>query len=196
MHRRAPAHDRDDAIGRLHRGPVRQHDRPAGARRRAAVPRLQPGHLSRRRSISAWRAAARRSGAGERRGACSACAISACRRAASARCATRGAAIRAPRLAGAGERHRDRQAHHQRPAGAGRATSSIASPTCRSVWVIADVAESDLAAIKLGTRATRHVARLSDAADRGRGDLHLSGGEAGDAHGAGAHRGAESRTGG
>ena len=61
------------------------------------------------------------------------------------------------------------------------------------LWVIADVAEGDLSAIKIGTRATRHGPRLPGAADRGRGDLHLSGAAGRDADGARAHRGAKSR---
>ena len=94
------------------------------------------------------------------------------------------------RLAGAGQRHRHQQAHHQRPAGQSPATSSIASPICRNVWVIADVAEGDLADIKPGTRATVTFRAYPQPAGRGRGHLHLSGHEAGNAHRPRAHRGA------
>ena len=44
-----------------------------------------------------------------------------------------------------------------------------------NVWVIADVAEGDLADIKLGTRADRDLPRLSQPAGRWRRHLHLSG---------------------
>ena len=43
------------------------------------------------------------------------------------------------------------------------------------VWVIADVAEADIAMIKVGTRATVTLRAFATAAARGRGDLHLSG---------------------
>ena len=42
--RRIPLDHRHHAIGRIHRGFVRQPDRPACPCRRAAVPRLQPGY--------------------------------------------------------------------------------------------------------------------------------------------------------
>ena len=64
------------------------------------------------------------------------------------------------------------------------------------LWVIADVAEADLPQLKHRDARHRDVARLSDAAVRGRGGADLSGAAGGDAHRAGPHRGAQSRTGG
>ena len=49
------------------------------------------------------------------------------------------------------------------------------------LWVIADVAESDLSAIKIGTRASVTVRAYPIAADRRRSDVHLSGAAGGDA---------------
>ena len=61
------------------------------------------------------------------------------------------------------------------------------------VWVIADVAESDIGAIKVGSAATVTVRADLGATDRRRGDLHLSRAQARDAHRAGAHRDAQPR---
>ena len=58
------------------------------------------------------------------------------------------------RLAGPSRRRRDREENHRWAARRWPATSSTASPTIRSVWVIADVAEADIPSIKVGTPAT------------------------------------------
>ena len=61
------------------------------------------------------------------------------------------------------------------------------------VWVIADVAESDIAAIKVGMPVTVTVRAARAEPVEGEGDVHLSGAEPGDAHRACPHRTAESR---
>ena len=61
------------------------------------------------------------------------------------------------------------------------------------LWVIADVAESDLSAIKIGTRASVTVRAYAAAAHRRRSDVHLSGATDGDENGARAHRNSQSR---
>ena len=64
------------------------------------------------------------------------------------------------RLAVAGDRRRDREEGHQRPARqAGDELYRIADHS--HVWVIADVAEGDIAAIKVGTPRNRDVPRRS-----------------------------------
>ena len=61
------------------------------------------------------------------------------------------------------------------------------------LWVIADVAESDLPALKMGTRAIVTVRAYPHAAGRRHSDVHLSGAADGDANGACADRSAQSR---
>ena len=46
-----------------------------------------------------------------------------------------------------------------------------------SVWVIADVAESDIAEIKVGMPATVTLRAMATEPVRGQGDVHLSGAE-------------------
>ena len=55
------------------------------------------------------------------------------------------------------------------------------------VWVIADVAESDLPSIKIGTRRYDHGAGLCGSADRRRSHIHLSRAEGRNADGARSH---------
>ena len=61
------------------------------------------------------------------------------------------------------------------------------------LWVIADVAESDLPAIKIGTHATVTVRAYRGAAGRGRSDVHLPAPQNRNENGARAYRSAESR---
>ena len=61
------------------------------------------------------------------------------------------------------------------------------------VWVIADVAESDLPLVKIGTRAHDHGAGLRGSADRRRSHIHLSRAEGRNADGARSDRSAEPR---
>ena len=58
-----------------------------------------------------------------------------------------------------------------------REMSSIASPITLDVWVIADVAESDIAAIKVGMPVTVTLRASPTEPREGEGHLHLSGAE-------------------
>ena len=76
-----------------------------------------------------------------------------------------------------------------------RATNSIALPITLDVWVIADVAEADIAVNRGGHARDRDVARLTDGtAWRARSTFIYPELNAGDAHRAGAHRAAQSRS--
>ena len=174
--RRAPADHRHDALGRLHRGSVRQHDRPARARRRTAVPRLQPGYSAgadrplvrcahaartaprRRRSLEGAMQRLRNLGVPESR-------IREVRET--------GAQSAHDRLAGAGDRRRDREARHQRPARGGRRR---ALSHRRSLARLGDRRRRRKRSRRDQDRHARrgHRPRLSGAADRRRGHVHLS----------------------
>ena len=96
------------------------------------------------------------------------------------------------RLAGAGDRHRHQSNASSTASRSRPATNSIASSTSRNVWVIADVAEGDLADDQARHPRNRDVPGLSQPAGRRRRDVHLSGREDGNAHRSRAHRSAQS----
>ena len=185
--RRAPRHHRDDALGRLCRGPVRQHHRPARARRRAAVPRLQPGYPAGASAICWWPRAGS-SAAG-------------------------GSGLRANPLDGAMQRLRnlgvpESRIREIRDSGANPRTIDWPAPADGTVIVkriingqrvvagdelyrivdltqcLGDRRRRRRRSRRHQARRTRHrdVPRLSRPAGRRRRDLHLSGGEDGNAH--------------
>ena len=122
--------------------------------------------------------------------ACSGCAIS---RPESRICEARGRQSAHARLAGAGDRRRDREEASSTVNGCRPGDELYRIADHSHLWVIADVAESRSARDQDRHARHGHGARLCGAADRGRGDVHLSGAAGGDANGARAHRGAESR---
>ena len=194
--RRVAASDRHRALRRLHRGPVRQQDRPARPRGRAAVPLLQPANPARAgRSPggdAGGRHAAKSEASGSVAGAMQTSAQSRRSREPHRRGAQEPDQPAHHRLGLARDRRRHREEGHQGPARHGRRR---AVPHRRPLARLGDrrCRRGRYRRDQGGHARHGDAPRLPRRAARRRGDLHLSGDdEAGDAHGRRAHRAAES----